>query len=81
MLGIALARINENAKNVVDAVKAKLAVAQAPAQGRDAQCRSTTAPNGRKALKTAESALVEGCDPGGDRAVPVPRRDSARPSS
>ncbi len=60
-LGIALARIHENAKNVVDAVKAKLAIAQ------------QTLPKGvtitpvydrtelvEKALKTAESALLEG---------------------
>ena len=61
VLGMALSRVNENAKNVVDAVKAKLAIAQA------------TLPKGvtlkpiydrtgivDKALKTAESSLVEG---------------------
>lgn len=60
-LGIALARINENAKDVVDAVKKKLDLAR------------QTLPAGvtlnpvydrtdivEKALKTAESALVEG---------------------
>ncbi|WP_354675030.1 efflux RND transporter permease subunit [Cupriavidus alkaliphilus] len=60
-LGIALARIHENAKQVVDAVKQKLQLAQ------------QALPNGvtlnpvydrtdivKKALKTAESALIEG---------------------
>ena len=61
VFGMALARVNENAKSVVDAVKAKLATAQA------------TLPKGvtlkpiydrteivDRALKTAESSLVEG---------------------
>ena len=61
VLGMALARVNENAKSVVDAVKTKSAIAQA------------ALPNGvtlkpvydrtdivQKALKTAESSLVEG---------------------
>ncbi|MCW5663983.1 MAG: efflux RND transporter permease subunit [Piscinibacter sp.] len=61
VLGMALSRVNTNAKEVVDAVKRKLAIAQA------------ALPNGvtlkpvydrteivEKALKTSESALVEG---------------------
>ncbi|MBU0588329.1 MAG: CusA/CzcA family heavy metal efflux RND transporter [Gammaproteobacteria bacterium] len=61
VLGMALSRVNENAKNVVDAVKAKLAIAQA------------TLPKGvtlvpvydrtdlvDKALRTAQNSLVEG---------------------
>ena len=61
VLGIALSRVNENAKNVVDAVKAKVAVVQAalpkgvtlvPAYDRTELVD--------KALKTAESSLVEG---------------------
>ena len=61
VLGIALARVGENAKNVVDAVKAKLAVAQA------ALPKGVTLPSVydrtelvKKALSTAESSLVEG---------------------
>lgn len=61
VLGVALSRVNENAKNVVDAVKAKLAIAQAalpkgvtliPVYDRTELVD--------KALKTAESSLVEG---------------------
>jgi cobalt-zinc-cadmium resistance protein CzcA len=61
VLGIALSRVNENAQAVVDAVKAKLEVAQAalpkgvnliPAYDRTELVE--------KALKTAESSLVEG---------------------
>ena len=61
VLGVALSRVNENAKNVVDAVKAKLAIAQAalpkgvtliPVYDRTELVD--------KALRTAESSLVEG---------------------
>ena len=61
VLGIALSRVNENAKSVVDAVKAKIATAQAalpkgvtlvPVYDRTELVE--------KALKTAESSLLEG---------------------
>jgi cobalt-zinc-cadmium resistance protein CzcA len=60
-LGMALARINENAKNVVDAVKAKLKLAQ-QALPKDVSIipvydRTELVD---KALSTAESALLEG---------------------
>ena len=61
VLGIALARVNENAQAVVDAVKAKLKVAQAALPK-----GVTLVPNYdrtelvQKALKTAQSSLVEG---------------------
>ena len=61
VLGIALARVNENAQAVVDAVKAKLVVAQAALPK-----GVTLVPNYdrtelvQKALKTAQSSLVEG---------------------
>lgn len=61
VLGMALSRVNENAKNVVDAVKAKLAIAQA-ALPKDVTLKpiyDRTEIVG-KALKTAESSLVEG---------------------
>ena len=61
VLGQALARINENAKNVVDAVKTKLKVAQ---QALPAGVTITPVYDRtelvEKALKTAESALLEG---------------------
>ena len=61
VLGIALARVNENAKNVVDAVKAKLAVAQAALpKGVTLVPVYDRAELVDKALKTAESSLVEG---------------------
>ncbi|PLC05689.1 CusA/CzcA family heavy metal efflux RND transporter [Variovorax sp. RO1] len=61
VLGIALARINENAKNVVDAVKAKLAVAQAALpKGVTLQPVYDRTELVKKALNTAESSLVEG---------------------
>ena len=60
-LGIALARINENAKNVVDAVKAKLATAQqALPKGVTINPVYDRTELVAKALKTAESALLEG---------------------
>ena len=60
-LGIALARINENAKNVVDAVKQKLELArQALPQGVTINPVYDRTDIVDKALKTAESALVEG---------------------
>ena len=61
VLGQALARINENAKNVVDAVKAKLRVAQqALPKGVSIIPAYDRTDLVDKALKTAESALLEG---------------------
>ena len=61
VLGIALARVNENAKNVVDAVKAKLATAQAALpKGVTLEPIYDRTELVEKALKTAESSLVEG---------------------
>ena len=61
VLGIALARVNENAKNVVDAVKAKLATAQAALpKGVTLKPIYDRTEIVDKALATAESALVEG---------------------
>ena len=61
VLGIALARVNENAKNVVDAVKAKLAVAQAALpKGVTLVPVYDRTDLVDKALRTAESSLVEG---------------------
>lgn len=61
VLGIALARVNENAKNVVDAVKAKLATAQAALpKGVTLQPIYDRTELVEKALKTAESSLIEG---------------------
>ncbi|WP_417068478.1 efflux RND transporter permease subunit [Niveibacterium terrae] len=61
VLGMALSRVGENAKSVVDAVKAKLATAQAalPA-GVSLKPVYDRTDIVDKALKTAESALVEG---------------------
>lgn len=60
-LGIALARINENAKNVVDAVKRKLDLArQALPAGVTLNPVYDRTDIVEKAMKTAESALVEG---------------------
>jgi cobalt-zinc-cadmium resistance protein CzcA len=60
-LGIALARINENAKKVVDAVKQKLDLArQALPAGVSINPAYDRTEIVEKALKTAESALVEG---------------------
>ena len=60
-LGIALARINENAKNVVESVKAKLALAQQslPA-GVSINPFSARTEIVDKAMSTAERALLEG---------------------
>lgn len=61
VLGIALARVNENAQAVVDAVKAKLAVAQeALPKGVTLKPIYDRAELVQKALKTAESSLIEG---------------------
>lgn len=61
VLGIALARVNENAQAVVDAVKAKLEVAQAALpKGVKLVPNYDRAELVQKALKTAESSLVEG---------------------
>jgi cobalt-zinc-cadmium resistance protein CzcA len=61
VLGIALSRVNENAKNVVDAVKAKLALAQAALpKGVSLIPVYDRTDLVDKALKTAESSLVEG---------------------
>ncbi|MBE7424174.1 MAG: efflux RND transporter permease subunit [Zoogloeaceae bacterium] len=60
-LGIALARINENAKNVVDGVKQKLRLAQqALPAGVTLNPVYDRTEIVEKALSTAESALVEG---------------------
>jgi len=60
-LGMALARINENAKNVVDAVKAKLKLAQqALPKGASIIPVYDRTELVDKALATAESALLEG---------------------
>ena len=60
-LGMALARINENAKNVVDAVKAKLKLAQqALPKGVSINTVYDRTELVDKALTTAESALLEG---------------------
>src|SRR5262245_11876563 len=60
-LGIALARINENAKNVVDAVKAKLVTAQqALPKGVTINPVYDRTELVAKALETAERALLEG---------------------
>ena len=61
VLGMALSRVNENAKNVVDGVKAKLATAQAALpKGVELKPIYDRTDIVDKALKTAESALVEG---------------------
>jgi cobalt-zinc-cadmium resistance protein CzcA len=60
-LGIALARIHENAKQVVDAVKQKLQLAQqALPKGVTLNPVYDRTDIVKKALKTAESALIEG---------------------
>jgi cobalt-zinc-cadmium resistance protein CzcA len=61
VLGVALARINENAKTVVDAVKAKMVTAQAALpKGVTLNPVYDRTELVDKALKTAESSLVEG---------------------
>ena len=61
VLGMALARVNENAKTVVEAVKAKLATAQAALpKGVTLKAIYDRTDIVEKALKTAESSLVEG---------------------
>ncbi|MEO7132655.1 MAG: CusA/CzcA family heavy metal efflux RND transporter, partial [Vicinamibacterales bacterium] len=61
VLGIALARINENAARVVAAVKAKLAIAQAALpKGVELKPVYDRTEIVNKALATAESALLEG---------------------
>jgi cobalt-zinc-cadmium resistance protein CzcA len=61
VLGVALARVNENAQTVVDAVKAKLKTAQAALpKGVELKPIYDRTELVQKALKTAESSLVEG---------------------
>ncbi|MDP5239477.1 CusA/CzcA family heavy metal efflux RND transporter [Uliginosibacterium sp. 31-16] len=61
VLGMALARVGENAKNVVDAVKTKLSIAQAALpEGVTLKPVYDRTDIVAKALKTAESALIEG---------------------
>ncbi|WP_374511234.1 efflux RND transporter permease subunit [Niveibacterium sp.] len=61
VLGMALSRVGENAKSVVDAVKTKLATAQAALpEGVSLKPIYDRTDIVEKALKTAESALVEG---------------------
>lgn len=61
VLGIALARVNENAASVVEGVKAKLKTAQAALpKGVELKPVYDRTEIVEKALKTAESALMEG---------------------
>ncbi|MGH6625609.1 MAG: efflux RND transporter permease subunit [Burkholderiaceae bacterium] len=61
VLGIALARINENAATVVEAVKAKLATAQAALpKGIELKAVYDRSEIVAKALATAEKSLIEG---------------------
>ncbi|MFH7043947.1 efflux RND transporter permease subunit [Paucibacter sp. JuS9] len=61
VLGIALARVNENAKNVVDAVKAKMVTAQAALpKGVKLNPIYDRTELVDKALKTAQNSLIEG---------------------
>ena len=61
VLGMALSRVNENAKTVVDAVKAKMATAQAALpKGLTLKPIYDRTEIVEKALATAESSLVEG---------------------
>ncbi|MDR2880719.1 MAG: CusA/CzcA family heavy metal efflux RND transporter [Azoarcus sp.] len=61
VLGMALARVGENAKNVVDAVKEKLATAQAALpEGVTIEPIYDRTEIVEKALKTATNALIEG---------------------
>ena len=61
VLGIALARINENAAEVVEAVKSKLAIAQAALpEGIELKTVYDRTEIVNKALATAERALLEG---------------------
>ncbi len=61
VLGIALARVNENAASVVEGVKAKLKTAQAALpKGVELKAVYDRTEIVEKALKTAESALMEG---------------------
>lgn len=61
VLGMALSRVNENAKTVVDAVKSKLAIAQAALpKGVTLNAVYDRTELVEKALETAESSLVEG---------------------
>lgn len=61
VLGIALARVNENAASVVEGVKAKLKTAQAALpKGVELKPVYDRTEIVQKALKTAESALMEG---------------------
>ena len=61
VLGIALARVNENAATVVEGVKAKLAVAQAALpKGVELKAVYDRSEIVAKALATAERSLVEG---------------------
>ena len=75
VLGIALARINENAASVVKAVKAKLATAQAAlppnVKLKPVYDRTEIVD---KALVDLDQRADRGLDPGRDRPVPVPRR-------
>lgn len=61
VLGLVLARVNENAQKVVDVAKGKLATAQAALpKGVELKAIYDRTELVQKALKTAESALVEG---------------------
>ena len=82
VLGIALARINENAANVVEAVKAKLAIAQAALpKGVELKPVYDRTEIVDKALATAERRLDRRLDPGRDRSCSCSSASSARPSS
>jgi cobalt-zinc-cadmium resistance protein CzcA len=76
-LGIALARINENPKSVVDAVKQKLDLA-APGTTSWRQHQAGLRPYraGRQGARDRRKRPRGRIDPGGDRALPVPRGNS-----
>jgi cobalt-zinc-cadmium resistance protein CzcA len=75
VLGIALARINENAKTVVEAVKEKLAIAQAALpKGVELKPVYDRTEIVDKALKTADQRADRRLDPGRGDPVPVSRR-------
>jgi multidrug efflux pump subunit AcrB len=76
-LGIALARINENAKNVVDAVKQKLNLAgQALPAWRQHQPSLRPHRTRRQGTQDRRERAGGRIDPGGDSALPVPRGNS-----
>jgi hypothetical protein len=75
VLGIALARINENAKTVVEAVKAKLAIAQA-ALPKGVELKAGLRPHRdrRQGAGDLDQRADRRLDPGRGDPVPLPRR-------